>query len=78
MVFEKLVSMAAEILEKDEEDITPETLLTKAAGVEALQLAKLVMECEGKFKIIIHDEEVHTFTCVKDLVIYIEKALSDV
>lgn len=78
MVFQKLAGILTEIVEIDEEDITPETPLTKAAGVEALQLAKLIMECERNFKVTLHDEDVHTFKCVNDIVEYIEKILSDV
>jgi acyl carrier protein len=40
-------------------------------------VARLVIQCEKYFKINIHDEDVHTFKCVKDIVEYIENLLSD-
>lgn len=77
MVFQRIAAILAEIIEEDSEDITPETPLTKASGFEALQMAKLVMACEGRFKVTIHDEDILSFKCVQDLVEYIERILSD-
>ena len=77
MVFQKVAGILAEIIEVEDEAITSETQLSTAIGVDALHVAKLVIECEKKFRITIHDEDVHTFKYVKDMVEYIEKIQSD-
>lgn len=77
MVFQKVAEILSEIVEIDEEEITPETELTADNGIEAISIAKLVILCEKKFGITIHDEDVHSFKCVNDIVKYIEKAQSE-
>lgn len=77
MIYKKVAKILAEIIDAEYEDITPETELTGESGIEAINLARLVIQCEKHFKIIIHDEDVHTFKCVKDIVEYIENLLSD-
>ncbi|OGO79246.1 MAG: hypothetical protein A2Y23_01325 [Clostridiales bacterium GWB2_37_7] len=78
MVFQKVAKILAEIIEIDSEDIVLETELTIDNGIGAVNVAKLVIECEKKFNITIHDEDVHTFKCVYDIVKYIENILSEV
>ncbi|MDQ7094659.1 acyl carrier protein [Desulfosporosinus sp. PR] len=78
MVFQKVAEILAEILGLDDADIAPETELTGDSGIKAVDLAKLVIECEQAFNIVIHDEDVHNFNCVNKLVEYIERAQSDV
>lgn len=77
MVFQKVAVILSEIMEIDSEEITPETKLTADNGIEAISIAKLVILCEKKFGITIHDEDVHSFKCVNDIVKYIEKAQSE-
>lgn len=77
MVFQKVAKILAEILELDYEELTPETELTMNNGIEAIHVAKLVIECEKKFDIIIHDENVHSFKYIHDIVEYIEKIQSE-
>ncbi len=77
MVYKKIAKMLAEIIDADYEDITQETELTTEYGIEAVNVAKLVIQCEKYLKIIIHDEDVHNFKRVKDIAEYIEEILSD-
>ena len=77
MVFRKVAEILAEILEVDCEMITKETALTAEYGIKAIDVAKLVIECEKKFKITILDEEVHRLRNVDDLVEYIKRVQSD-
>lgn len=77
MVFKKVSKILADIIEIDMDEITPETEFTIEYGMKAIDIAKLVIKCEKKFKITIHDEDVHTFRSVNDLVEYIEKILSE-
>jgi acyl carrier protein len=78
LVYKKLVKILSEIIGSDDEDITPETELTVDNGIEAIDVAKLVIECEQCFKITIHDEDVHTFKKVGDIEEYIKKIKSDI
>ena len=77
MVFQKAAKILAEIIGVDYEDITPETELTIDYGIARIDVAKLIIECEKKFKITIYDEDVHGFKCVGDIAEYIDKLLSD-
>ncbi len=77
MVFQKTAAILAEILDIDDEEINPETRLTIDNGITALNIAKLVIECEKEFKITIHDEDVQYFKCINDIAEYIEKILAD-
>jgi len=77
LVFQKVAKMLAKIIEIDYEDITLETELTNEYGIKAVDIAKLVIECEKKFKITIHDEDVHNFRCVNDIAEYIKRIQSD-
>lgn len=76
MVYKKVAGILADIINLDEEDITPDLGLTPEFEVEKIHIVKLVIECEKKFKILIHDEKVHEFQTVKDLVNYIENLLT--
>ena len=78
MVYNRLVKILSEIIGIDYDDITPETELTIQNGIQAIDVARLVIECEKYFKVTIHDEDVHTFKCVNDIVKYIEKIKSDI
>jgi acyl carrier protein len=73
LVFQEVAGILAEIIDVDAEDITPETELTNEYGIKAIDVAKLVIACEKKFKIKIYDEDVHTLKCVNDVVEYIKQ-----
>ncbi len=77
MIFQNVAKILAEIIDIDDEDITLETELTNEFGIKAVDVAKLVIECEKKFKITIQDEDVHNFRCVNDIVEYIERIQAD-
>ena len=70
MLSQQVTDILAEILGIDNEDITLQT--ASRQRYQAVDLAKLVIECEQNFRITIHDEDVHTFKTVSDLVDYIE------
>lgn len=72
-----MAKILSEIIGSDDEDITPDTELTIDNGIEAIDIAKLLIECEQCFNITIHDEDVHTFKKVRDIVEYIKKIKSD-
>lgn len=65
----------ADIADFDSEEVNSRTGLTREAGIEPIQVAKFIIECEKKFKITIHDEEVYNFKCLNDVSEYIEQRL---
>jgi len=77
MILEKVIRLLSEVVSVDEDDFNASTRLTPEYGVEPIDLAKLVMVCEENFDLTIHDEDVHTFCCLGDLVSYIENILSE-
>jgi len=77
MIYEEIGEIFAAIIGADNQDITPETELTAASGVEMISVAKLIIECEKAYHITIFDEDVHTFKCIDDLVTYVNRLLSE-
>ena len=77
MVFTKMANLLAEIIGADPDDISPETSLCPTSGIEPIDLAKLIIACEKKFKITIYDEHVHHFQTVGNVVTYIENILAE-
>ncbi len=77
MVFAQVAKILAEIIDIEDQEITPEMGLSSEQGMKAIDLARLVIECEKKFKITIHDEDVHTFQSVNDIAEYIERIQTD-
>lgn len=77
MIFNIIKKILAEILDVDKEDILPETEITINDRTNALNIARLIIECERTFKVTVHDEDVHTFKIVSDLVDYIQKLQSN-
>lgn len=78
MVFEKLTRILAENIGADEEDITLETELKPECGIEPVDIARMIIECEKEFNITIHDEDVHTFEKLEDVVVYVNKIISEI
>lgn len=77
MTERKITKLLADILDLYEEDIEPNLELTPQQGVEKIHLAKLVIECEKKFKTTIHDEDVAGLCTIKDFAKYIENSLAE-
>ena len=75
-MFNKIASILAEILGCDTDEIFMETKLTSEYGIEPIDIAKLVIECEREYKIEILDEDVHTFGEVGDIIKYIKERRS--
>ncbi len=74
MVFAKVAAVLTAVAELDEDEITPGTELSKANGIDAFTLAKLVIDWEKMLQVTIWDEDVQGFKCVGDVVRYIENA----
>ncbi len=71
-MYEKFVKLLVEELQIDEADITMEAELSSDLGINSIELADLVMQCEDKFGIEIQDDDIRQFTTVGDVVEYLE------
>ena len=71
-MFEKVKALLVEELSIKAEDITLSAELSGDLGINSLDLADLVLQCEERFGIVIDDDEVHTFITVGDIVEYLE------
>ena len=72
-MFEKVKTLLVEKLNVDEAKITPDAELTNDLGVNSLELADLILQCEEKFNIVIDDEDLQKFLTVGDVVAYLEE-----
>ena len=77
MVFKKVALLLAAILQVHPDDIKQGDILSREYGIEPLDVARLVIECEKKFKITVLDEDVPQWRTVQDVVDYITAALDD-
>ncbi len=72
-MFEKVKQLLVEELDINADDITPEAELVNDLGINSLELADLVLQCEDKFDIEITDEVINGFVTVEDLVTALSK-----
>lgn len=73
-VFNMIQDSAAEITGMLPENITPSTSMKK---MRALDRAALVIACEKRYRMTIHDEDVWDFETLGDLALYIQEHLND-
>ena len=71
-MYEKFVKLLVEELQIDESEITMDAELSNDLGINSIELADLVMQCEDKFGIEIQDDDIRKFTTVRDVVTYLE------
>ena len=71
-MYEKFVRLLVDELQIDEADITMEAELSSDLGINSIELADLVMQCEDTFGIQINDDDIRNFTTVGDVVNYLE------
>lgn len=72
-MFEKLKETLVEQLSVNADDVTMEAELTGDLGLNSLELADLVYNCEEKFNIVIDDDALGNFVTVGDVVKYLEE-----
>ena len=72
-MFETLKKFLVDELHVNEADVTMEAELSGDLGINYLELADLVYECEEKFNIEIPDDDLHNFNTVGDVVRYLEE-----
>ena len=72
IMFEKVKNLLIEELNVKAEDITLTAELSGDLGINSLDLADLVLQCEERFGVVIDDDEVHTLITVGDIVEFLE------
>ena len=70
-MYEKLVKYAAQQLELDIDEITPESTF-ESLGIDSLDIVELMMALEEEFDIEIPDEDAEKISVVADAVAYIQ------
>ena len=70
-MFEQLKQTLVEQLSVNADDVTMEAELTGDLGLNSLELADLVYNCEEKFNIVIDDDALGNFVTVGDVVKYL-------
>lgn len=76
MEFKKLARIISEILDCEQDAISPQTVLAQS-GLDSLGIARVIMQCEKIFHVSIADEDVHKFHIVGDIAAYIEERLEE-
>ena len=71
-MFEQFKKLLVEQMDIDEVEIKPEAELVADLGINSLELADLVFNCEDKFGIEIDEDDYRKFITVGDVVSYLE------
>ncbi|SHJ65857.1 acyl carrier protein [Tepidibacter formicigenes] len=73
-MFEKVRDIIAEQLGIDNvEEITPQTSLINDLEADSLDAVEIMMALEDEFELEIPDEDAEKFTCIGEIVKYIEE-----
>ena len=76
MELEKLKKIIAEVLNVDEEEVTPETKFVDDLGADSLDVFQIIMGIEEEFDVEIATEDAENIVTVQDAVEQIKNALS--
>ena len=71
-MFESFKNLLVEELRINPDDITPEAELAGDLGINSLEIADLVYNCEERFNIEIEEEALVDFKTVGDVVNYLD------
>lgn len=71
-IYEKIKGILVEKLSISADEIKPESELVNDLGINSLELADLVLDCEDAFDIEIDDKSISTFTTIADVVEYLD------
>ena len=74
-MFEQIKDLLVEELQVNPDEVTPDAELVNDLGINSLELADLVLQCEERFDIEISDDEIHKFVTVGDVANYLEKVV---
>ena len=71
-IYEKIKGILVEKLSVSPDEIKPESELVNDLGINSLELADLVLDCEDAFEVEIDDKSISTFTTIADVVEYLD------
>ncbi|WP_037372213.1 acyl carrier protein [Anaerovorax odorimutans] len=77
MTLDIIISLLCEIISTSENNLSRKTPLTPEYDIEPIDIAKLMIEIEKRFEVTIHDEDVHTFQTVNDVVKYVDTLIAE-
>lgn len=77
MTLQIIASILGEIIGVPESDLRGRTPLTPEYDIEPIDIAKLMIEIEKRFKLTIHDEVVHTFGTLNDVAEYVDALIAE-
>lgn len=77
MTLDIIISLLSEVISASEDDLSGRTPLTSEYGIEPIDIAKLMIEIEKRFEVTIHDEDVHTFQTINDVVKYVDALIDE-
>ncbi|MDF2858767.1 MAG: acyl carrier protein [Neobacillus sp.] len=77
MTLDIIISLLSEVISASEDDLSGRTPLTPEYGIEPIDIAKLMIEIEKRFEVTIHDEDVHTFQTINDVVKYVDALIDE-
>lgn len=72
MSLDRIILLLSEIVGIPPEEMDGGTRLTPEYDITAIDIAKLMIEIEKRFKVTIHDEDVHTFQTLQDVADYVD------
>lgn len=77
MTLDIIISLLCQVISVSENHLSGKTPLTPEYDIEPIDIAKLMIEIEKRFEVTIHDEDVHTFQTVNDVVKYVEALIAE-
>ena len=77
MTLEIIISLLSEIISVSEKDLRGKTKLIPEYNIESIDIAKLMIEIEKRFRVTIHDEDVHTCHTLDDVAEYVDALLAE-
>ena len=76
-MYDRIKDVVVSKLQLNENEITPDSELVNDLGINSLELADLVMECEEEFDIEIDDNSIRGFVTVGDVAKYLESVVKE-
>ena len=76
-MYDRIKDVLVSKLQLNENEITPDSELVNDLGINYLELADLVMECEEEFDIEIDDNSIRGFVTVGDVAKYLESVVKE-
>lgn len=70
-MFENVKQLLVDELQVDPDDVSMDAKLIGDLGINSIELADFVLNCEEKFGVEIDDQDIHKFLTVGDVVEYL-------